>query len=108
MSAYVIAIVREVFDRKGLEAYWANVAPTFEGTGARTLSAYAPFKTLEGGGSANAAVTIEFPSMAAAVGWYESPAYQTVRKLREGAANIELIVVDGVVTPREQRLPGVK
>lgn len=81
MPAYLIAICRSVSDRQGLEDYWANVGPV-EGV-----------------------VLIEFPSMDAAKAWYTSAAYQEVKRYRQGAAEFELIIVDGGRTPPSERMP---
>ena len=39
---------------------------------------------------------IAFPSLEAAVAYWNSPGYQAARTLREGAAEIELCAVEGV------------
>ena len=41
-------------------------------------------------------VIIEFPDYASAVACYESPAYQTGRAKRLGAADVDLSIVAGV------------
>jgi uncharacterized protein (DUF1330 family) len=41
--------------------------------------------------------------------WYNSPAYQDIKKLREGAAEFDLILMDGGVVPAPvERMPGSK
>jgi len=50
-------------------------------------------------------VLFEFPSMEIAKSWYRSPAYQDVKRRREGAAEFELIVVDGGWKPASERMP---
>jgi uncharacterized protein (DUF1330 family) len=108
MSVYVIAIVRRVRDRKGLEDYWSKVGPTFNDTGSKPMSVYTPFQLLEGEGPALGHVLIEFPDRDAAHAWYFGSAYQAVKTLREGAADIDLLLVEsGVVTDPEMRMPGV-
>jgi uncharacterized protein (DUF1330 family) len=108
MSAYVVATVRRVQNRKALEAYWAKVGPTFEGTGAKPLAVYTPFKRIEGEGPVQAMVVIEFPDMETAEKWYGGPGYQTAKKYREGAADIDLIFVEGgVVKAPEKRMPHI-
>ena len=72
MPAYMIALNRSVHDRQKLEAYWKAAGPSFEGRGAKFLSIYTPLAPLELMGS----LEIEFPDVAAAKAWYESPAYQ--------------------------------
>jgi uncharacterized protein (DUF1330 family) len=51
---------------------------------------------------------IEFPDVATAKGWYESPAYQKAKQLRDGAADAELFIIDGGFVPAEDRLPHTK
>lgn len=104
MPAYVIATVRAVDDRRGVEEYWSHAAPSFEGSGARHLATYTPFKLLEGKGPLEAAVLIEFPDMDAAKRWYESAAYQAARQYRLDAAEVEIILVDGGAVAAEHRV----
>ncbi len=41
--------------------------------------------------------------------WYESPAYQEVRKYRIGAAQFESVMVDsGVVEAKDERMPHLR
>ena len=109
MAAYVIAYVRRVHDRKGLEAYWASVGPTFAGTGAKPISVYTPFQLVEGDGPVEGVVLVEFPDVEAAHTWYFGEAYQTVKRLRSGAADIDLVISDGgAVTDPAMRMPHIK
>ncbi len=89
--AYVIATVKAVNDRRGLEEYRPDTGPSFAGSGARHLAAYTPLKLLEGKGPLEAAVLIEFPDMDAADRWYESAEYQAAKQHRAGAAEVEII-----------------
>ena len=41
-------------------------------------------------------VVIEFPSFEAALACYRSPEYQAAAKLRQGKAEFDLIVIEGV------------
>jgi uncharacterized protein (DUF1330 family) len=108
MPAYVLGIVRSVKDRRGLEEYWSRAGATFEGTGARPIAVYTSFKLLEGAGPVEGVVAIEFPDIEAAKNWYHGAGYQAVRKYREGAAEIELILVEGgVVSAPELRMPHI-
>jgi uncharacterized protein (DUF1330 family) len=105
MTAYLIAICRGVDDRARLEDYWAHAAPTFEGFDAKPLVAYMPFEVLEGETSAKGVVLFEFSSMDVAKSWYASDAYQEVKQRRLGAAEFELILVEGGWTPASERMP---
>ena len=109
MPAYLFATVKGVKDRRGMEEYWSRAGVSFEGSGAKHLAIYTPFKLLEGTGPVEGIVAIEFPDMEAARRWYESPAYQAAKQYRDGAADIELILVDGgVVADPDQRMPHTK
>lgn len=108
MAAYLIAICRSVSARGRLEDYWAYVAPSFEGFDAEPLVAYAPFEVLEGDANAKGIVPFEFPSMEVAKRWYLSDAYQEVKQRRLGAAQFELILVDGGWKPAAERMPDTR
>jgi uncharacterized protein (DUF1330 family) len=108
MTAYLISICRSVSDRERLEDYWAHVAPSFEGFDATPLVAYAPFEVLEGDADAKGVVMFEFPSMEVAKRWYFGDAYQEVKQRRLGAAEFELILVDGELKPAVERMPDAR
>ena len=108
MPAYMIALNRRVHDLQKLEAYWEAAGPTFEGRGAKFLSIYTPLAPLELMGPLEGVVLIEFPDVAAAKGWYESPAYQTAKQHRDGAADTEFFIIDGGRVPAEDRLPHIR
>lgn len=105
MPAYLISLCRDITDRKRLEDYWANVAPAFKGYEAKPLVAYAPFEVLEGDSSVLGVVLFEFSSMEEARRWYTSHDYQEVKRRREGAANFDLILVEGGFVPAARRMP---
>ena len=50
---------------------------------------------LEGDWHPKRIAIIEFDDFDAAKRWYESPEYQEVKKLREGAATLRLVAVQG-------------
>jgi uncharacterized protein (DUF1330 family) len=41
-------------------------------------------------------VLLEFPDLEAAKRFYESPEYQEAKRLREGAADFNIVAVEGV------------
>jgi uncharacterized protein (DUF1330 family) len=109
MPAYVIATIKSVNDRRGLEEYWSRAGETlFEGTGAKPLAIYTPFKLLEGRGPVEGVALIEFPDMESASRWYESAAYQAIKQYRVGAADVEVILVDSGAVAAEDRMPNTK
>jgi uncharacterized protein (DUF1330 family) len=108
MTAYLISICRGVSDRDRLEDYWAGVAPSFDGFDAKPLVVYAPFEVLEGDAAAKGIVLFEFPSMEVAKRWYFSDAYQAVKQRRLGAAEFELILVEGELKRVVERMPDTR
>ncbi len=108
MAAYLISICRSVTDRRRLEEYWANVAPSFQGYEAKPLVAYTPVEVLEGDAAVKGVVLFEFPTLESAKRWYTSPAYQNVKRLRDGAAEFDLILVEGGWKPAAERMPETK
>ena len=84
------------------------MAQTFAGTGATPLAVYTPFKQIEGQDPVQGMVVIEFPDTVTAERWYSGPGYQAAKKYREGAADIDLIFVEGgVVKAPELRMPHI-
>ena len=67
--------------------------------------AYAPFEILEGDGGVLGVVLFEFPSVEKGRRRDTSSAYQEVKKRREGAADFDLILVEGGVIPAAERMP---
>jgi len=105
MPAYMIALNRTLRDRRKLEEYWKAVGPTFEGLGAKRLAIYTPLVLLEMVGPLDGAVVIEFPDVETAKSWYESPAYQDAKQYRNGAADVEMFIIDGGTVRPEDRIP---
>lgn len=95
MAAYVIGEV-EICD---LEAYqeYAKLAPaTIAQYGGKYLVRGGAVDSREGGWSPSRVVVLEFPSMAQAQAWYQSPEYAPVVAVRHRAATSRMIIVDGV------------
>ena len=65
--------------------------------GGRFLARGGDIDTLEGEWSPKRLVIIEFPSVAQACAWADSPEYAPAKRLRLLASISNLIVVDGVV-----------
>jgi uncharacterized protein (DUF1330 family) len=107
MPAYMIALNRGVRNRQKLDEYWKAASPTFAGLGAKMLAVYTPFASMELMGPLEGAVVIEFPDMATATRWYESPAYQKAKQIRVDIGDTELFIIDGGLVPLEERLPHI-
>ena len=63
--------------------------------GGRFLARAGRTVTLEGTPARSRVVIIEYPSFDRAQAWFSSPEYQQAKKMREGAANAQFILVEG-------------
>lgn len=93
-KGYWIARV-DVRDAERYKDYISTAKPAFERFGANFLARGGNFTELEGTARARN-VVIEFPSLQAAVDCYNSPEYQAAAKIRQAAADAEMVVVEGI------------
>ncbi len=93
-KGYWIARV-DIRDPERYKDYVAAAKPAFETYGATFLARGGPYTRLEGQVRARN-VVIEFPTYQAAVDCYNSPEYQIAAKIRQEAADAEMVVVEGV------------
>jgi len=94
VKAYVIA-VETIHDEAKFAQYRQQVMATLAPFGATFVVRGGALTVLEGDWPHRRTVVIEFPSRAAAEGWYASPAYQAVIGLRTQSSTGSLIIVDG-------------
>ncbi|KAH3767241.1 D-fructose-6-phosphate amidotransferase [Pelomyxa schiedti] len=95
MPAYVI-VESEVHNAAQFMKYVQASPATLANFGGRFIVRGGPVTPIEGTWDPKRLTVIEFPTMAAAQGWYNSPQYVEARKLREGAATFKLVMVEGV------------
>jgi uncharacterized protein (DUF1330 family) len=95
MSAYVIMIRDRLTDAEEFATYGKLAKEARGATPPKPLAFYGAKETLEGL-EADGAVILEFPDMAAAKAWYESPAYQAAKVHRLAGADYRVILVEGV------------
>ena len=93
-KGYWIARV-DVKNPDAYKKYVEGTAVAFEKYGARFLARGGRAQALEGVARARNVVT-EFDSLEQAVACYNSPEYQRAKAFRDGAAEAEIIVVEGV------------
>ena len=62
--------------------------------GGRYLVRGAPYVTLEGGWQPQRLVVLEFPSMAAASTFYDSPEYSAARVARAGVSDFDMLLAE--------------
>ncbi len=94
MSAYLIFTRERTLDAEELALYWSKIRATFAGHEVKVLAAYGAHEDLEGPPT-EGTVIAEFPSMAAAKAWYDSPAYRDVRQHRLRGAVYRGVLVAG-------------
>jgi uncharacterized protein (DUF1330 family) len=100
MAAYVI-VETDVSDPEQYERYKAASAEAVAAAGGRYLARGGELAVLEGDWRPPRLVVLEFEDLAAARRWYESEAYRHARRLREGAARMRMVVVQGVDQPTD-------
>ena len=93
MSAYMIARIK-VTDPSQYSEYLKHTPRVIDEHGGRFIARSAEVQTLEGETETRRVVVIEFPSVEAAEGFYNSDAYGLAKALREGAADGQFIIVD--------------
>jgi uncharacterized protein (DUF1330 family) len=96
MAVYLIFSREKTLDGKELSIYSSQVAATLPGPDFKVLAAYGPHRDLEGPPS-EGIFLMEFPSVDAAMAWYDGPAYREVREHRFKGADFRVSLVEGVV-----------
>jgi uncharacterized protein (DUF1330 family) len=95
MPAYVI-VETDILDPEQYEQYKAASPGAVASGGGRFLVRGGELMVLEGDWEPTRLVVAEFEDLEAVKRWYESPEYQAAKKLREGAANLRMVAVQGV------------
>jgi uncharacterized protein (DUF1330 family) len=95
MPAYVI-VETEITDPEQYEQYKAASPAAVAGGGGRFVVRGGELAVFEGDWHPSRLVVLEFPDLEAAKRWYESDDYQEAKRLREGAANLRMVAVQGL------------
>ena len=98
MPAYVINDM-DVTDPQLFEEYKKLSPPTVAQYGGKFLARGGRTETLEGGWSPRRLVILEFPDMASAQAWIDSPEYAPARRLRQRSSNSNIVLVEGAAPP---------
>ena len=96
MPAYVINDM-EITDPVLFEEYKKLSPPTVALYGGRFLVRGGQIESLEGSWSPKRVVILEFPSMAQAQAWTDSPEYAPAKRLRQMSAKSNLVMMEGFV-----------
>jgi uncharacterized protein (DUF1330 family) len=95
MPAFVI-VETDITDPERYEQYKAASPAAIAAGGGRFLVRGGELVVLEGDWQPSRLVVVEFEDLAAAKRWYESQVYQEAKMLREGAAHLRMVAVQGV------------
>ena len=95
MPAYVI-VETDITEPEQYERYKAASPAAVAAGGGRFLVRGGELRVLEGDWIPSRLVVVEFPDLETAERWYESERYQDAKKLREGAASLRMVAVEGV------------
>ncbi|GGC58960.1 DUF1330 domain-containing protein [Chelatococcus reniformis] len=98
MSAYAIFIRDRMIDPDEMTTYSELARKARGDNPPKLLALYGAHETLEGL-AADGVVLLEFPDMAAAKAWYNSPAYQEALKHRKRGADYRVVLVEGFTPP---------
>lgn len=95
MAAYVIAMVN-VTDTEKYKNYMAFASQACEEHGGQYLVRGGEREIMEGAFPCDRVVVLKFESRAKARAFYDSATYQEGKKARAGAADFNMLIIDGV------------
>jgi uncharacterized protein (DUF1330 family) len=98
MPAYVI-VETDIQDPEQYDRYRAASPGAVHSGGGRFVVRGGELAVLEGDWNPSRLVVLEFPDLEAARRWYGSAEYQDVKRLRDGAANLRMVAVQGLDEP---------
>jgi uncharacterized protein (DUF1330 family) len=97
MPAYLIANV-DIKDAETFGDYAKATPPIIKQFGGKFLARGGEFEVCEGNWNPKRLVLVEFESMEKAKQFYDSPAYEAIKGLRQSSAYTEWVFVDGLST----------
>jgi uncharacterized protein (DUF1330 family) len=95
MPAYVILINNKTTDATELDRYRPKAAAARAGHSVTFLAVNGKYEVLEGA-PAESVTIAQFPDMAAAKAWYDSPEYQDAKQHRLSGADFRIILTEGL------------
>ena len=95
MAAYLIASIK-IHDPSGYDEYRSQTQPIVDAHGGRFLVRGGTVHPLEGAEDIERFVVIEFPSVEAARGFYDSADYQRILPARTSNAATDMFIVEGI------------
>lgn len=95
VPAYII-VETDIHDPEQYESYKEASPGAIAASGGRFLVRGGELCVLEGDWQPKRLVMLEFESLDAAKRFYTSPAYTEAKRLREGAAKLKMVAVEGI------------
>ncbi len=95
MPAYVVVEI-EVHDPVRYEDYKKLAPPTIAAYGGKYIARGGKAETLEGDWAPKRLVILEFPTLAQAKKWHDSPEYRAARELRHQTAKSKMVAIEGL------------
>jgi uncharacterized protein (DUF1330 family) len=95
MPAYMVFTRERMRDEKEYEIYRRKNRIAMEGRPIKRDVLYGKYEVLEGA-EVQGVVILEFPTVADARAYYDSPAYREAREHRFKAADYRVLIVEGV------------
>jgi uncharacterized protein (DUF1330 family) len=95
VPAYIV-VETDIHDAEQYELYKQASPAAVEAGGGRFIARGGDVAILEGDWQPKRLVLLEFPDLDAAKRFYESSEYQDARRLREGAARLNMVAVEGL------------
>jgi len=95
MPAYIIFTREKTLSQPEMDVYNGLAGGTLAGHPAKVLAFYGEQEILEGPAH-EGAVVLEFPTLADAKAWYDSPAYQEAARHRHTGSDYRVFIVEGV------------
>ncbi|HEY5057856.1 MAG TPA: DUF1330 domain-containing protein [Gaiellaceae bacterium] len=95
MPAYLI-VETDIVDPEQYEQYKAASPGAVAAGGGRFVARGGELTVLEGDWHPNRLVVLEFDDLDAVKRFYDSPEYQAAKALREGAATLRMVAVEGL------------
>jgi uncharacterized protein (DUF1330 family) len=95
MPAYII-VETDIQDPEQYERYKAASPGAIAAGGGKFVVRGGELAVLEGDWQPSRLVILEFPDLDAAKRFYDSEIYQEAKKLRDGAANLRMVAVEGI------------
>jgi uncharacterized protein (DUF1330 family) len=95
VTAYFVAIRKQITDQASMETYLGLVGEASKGRAITPLAAYGRTRTVEGD-DVDGAVVLSFPTFEAAEAWYHSDAYQAVLPFRLKGGDYQTFIIQGI------------